>query len=337
MIPSVEAPGEKLIIRLWDTIDKGLGGLLAPWQTRRLGRAETDVQRERHVALAQAEQEAAALRSPAEHSTLDSPLLNAAGSRDRTATQDEASPHSLAALAHRNLLTERMQAEVNVANVLLLAEAALHDDVQEPPNRTVDNDWLLRWRDSAGKVSSKDLRDVWARVLAGEIKSPGSFSLRTLEFLKNLSQAEARSIQRLAPFVLDNDFVCQVDNIFLQSQGVTLALLIELQGLGIVAQISPPLRRTLPSVEPDKFARGVFSYDRVLVVSHRKERDVLKLDGYPLTSLGSQVLKLGSFKSHDTYLRRVGKVIQNQGFTVILAHYTRVTEDAVRYFDEKEL
>ena len=243
MIPSVEAPGEKLIIRLWETVDKGLGGLLAPWQTRRLGRAETDVQRERRVALAKAEQDVAAIRSGREYPTLDSPLLTAAAPRERTATHDEAFPHTLATIAHRNLLLERMQAEVNVAKVLLLAEAALQDDVQEPPNRTADDDWLFRWRDSASKVSSEDLRGLWARVLAGEIKSPGSFSLRTLEFLKNLSQAEARSIQQLAPFVLDNDFVCNADDELLQSQGITLGFLIKLQGLGIVTQTSPSLRK----------------------------------------------------------------------------------------------
>ena len=337
MIPSVEAPGEKLIIRLWETVDKGLGGLLAPWQTRRLGRAETDVQRERRVALAKAEQDVAAIRSGREYPTLDSPLLTAAAPRERTATHDEAFPHTLATIAHRNLLLERMQAEVNVAKVLLLAEAALQDDVQEPPNRTADDDWLFRWRDSASKVSSEDLRGLWARVLAGEIKSPGSFSLRTLEFLKNLSQAEARSIQQLAPFVLDNDFVCNADDELLQSQGITLGFLIKLQGLGIVTQTSPSLRKILPSLDPHAFKRGVFSYERVLVVSHKDKKSDLRLDGYPLTSLGSQVLRLGSFKSHDAYLRRVGKAIQGQGFKVLLARYTRVTEDAVKYFDPREL
>ena len=38
-----EAPGEKLLIRLWETIiDKGIDGLLAAWQTRWNDRAAAD-------------------------------------------------------------------------------------------------------------------------------------------------------------------------------------------------------------------------------------------------------------------------------------------------------
>ena len=36
-------------------------------------------------------------------------------------------------------------------------------------------------------MSSEELQTLWGRTLAGEIKSPGSYSLRTLDFLKNLS------------------------------------------------------------------------------------------------------------------------------------------------------
>ena len=68
-----------------------------------------------------------------------------------------------------------MRAEVNVAKAVLSAEAALEDDPQKPPDRRVDEDWLFRWRDSASKVSVAELQALWGRVLAGEIKSPGTF------------------------------------------------------------------------------------------------------------------------------------------------------------------
>jgi hypothetical protein len=38
------APGEQLLIKLWETIaDKGIGNLLRPWQMRREGQAAIDV------------------------------------------------------------------------------------------------------------------------------------------------------------------------------------------------------------------------------------------------------------------------------------------------------
>ena len=51
----MEAPGERLVIRLWETIaEKGIGGLLVPWQIRRKKRAEIDSERQEVLALTQA-------------------------------------------------------------------------------------------------------------------------------------------------------------------------------------------------------------------------------------------------------------------------------------------
>jgi hypothetical protein len=60
----MEAPGEKLIIRLWETlVEKGIGGLLRPWQLRREERARLDVRREELITLAQGERDAEDIRA----------------------------------------------------------------------------------------------------------------------------------------------------------------------------------------------------------------------------------------------------------------------------------
>lgn len=43
---------------------------------------------------------------------------------------------------------------------------------------------------------------VWAKILAGENVRPGSFSLRTLEILRNISPTEAQIFSRLSAFVV---------------------------------------------------------------------------------------------------------------------------------------
>jgi hypothetical protein len=52
----MEWPGERLIIRLWETLaEKGIGSLLKPWQIKREGIAHIEVRRAELLALAQAE------------------------------------------------------------------------------------------------------------------------------------------------------------------------------------------------------------------------------------------------------------------------------------------
>ena len=69
--------------------------------------------------------------------------------------------------------------------------------------RELDPSWENHWISGAGKVAVEDeeRREWWARILAGEIQQPGSFSLRTLSVMDVLSTEEARLFSRLAGYV----------------------------------------------------------------------------------------------------------------------------------------
>ena len=66
----------------------------------------------------------------------------------------------------------------------------------------VEQGWINRFFDSVADVSDEDLQKLWGKVLADEIKQPHTYSLRTLETLKNLSQVEAQNFTSIIPFVL---------------------------------------------------------------------------------------------------------------------------------------
>ena len=302
-------------------------------------RARIDVRREERLALAQTERDIADIRAGRKHVTSDHRLLEGPAPNHETASRGELAPGTLAGAAQRRVILEHMRAEVNVAKALLCAETELEEDTQEPPDRTVDEDWLFRWRDSASKVSSQELQVLWGRVLAGEIKSPGAFSLRALEFLKNLSQDEAQRIEQLAPFVIDSGFVCAeypTLSIF-EPEGVTLDLLLQLEELGIVSAVTAHLTQALTSSVAHEFRVDLIAYDRVLVVTHEDPKKSLVLRVYKLTSLGRQVLRLGAFKAHDAYIRSVGNVIKRKRFKVLLARHVQVTETESRWFEAEEL
>ena len=58
-----------------------------------------------------------------------------------------------------------------------------------------DLDWFIRFFDAASKISNEELQELWARVLRGEFESKGSFSLRTIETLRNMSREVYRKTQ----------------------------------------------------------------------------------------------------------------------------------------------
>lgn len=224
-----------------------------------------------------------------------------------------------------------MRGEVNVAKALLLAEAALDegDGDQPPPDREVDNDWLYRWRDSASTVSNEELQEMWGRVLAGEVKAPGTFSLRTLEFMKNLSPDEAGLIAQLAPFVIRGQFVFRDKGGervkgagALEPYGISFDVLAVLDDMGVINfDVTPGVLRL---IRIPSSGLTLLSHDRLLfVVPGAGEDATLELPIYRLTPVGSQVLGLGSFTANESYLRSVGEAIKEMGFKVSLATHDR--------------
>src|SRR5690349_1027411 len=59
----MEAPGEKLVTRLWETVEKTIGTVFRPWVVRRESRALAEAKRDELLMLAEAEHDAEELRS----------------------------------------------------------------------------------------------------------------------------------------------------------------------------------------------------------------------------------------------------------------------------------
>lgn len=334
----MQMPGEKLLEKMWDTIaDKGIGGLFKPWQMRREGRASIDLKREELLAIAQAEHDAERIRR-GEFRLSEAPGLKliAAPSVQETSGLDPNVP-ALPLLASEAVIAETVRREANVTRALLHAEEALEQEDQAPSDVPVDDDWLFRWRDSASQVSNEELQNLWGRVLAGEFKAPGSFSLRTLEFLKNLTQVEAEAIAKLSRFVVGGAIYREAKELF-EEEGVSFGFLLKMQQLGVISGVDAiGLTVTWGSVDTSTFVRPLLSNSMVLVATHEDASKKVTLPVYQVTFIGEEVLRLGTFEPHVSYLEKVGQHLKTQGMKVHLARYRDIGPDQIQYFDGREL
>lgn len=98
-------------------------------------------------------------------------------------------------------------------NILKIAQKA-NDELREDAvmaTSEFDFDWFLRFFEAAGNIRAEDMQHLWAKVLAGEIKQPGCFSLRTVEALRNMTAREALAFKNASELVLqesDGTFFC---------------------------------------------------------------------------------------------------------------------------------
>jgi hypothetical protein len=182
---------------------------------------------------------------------------------------------------------------------------------------------LYRWRDYAGSVSTEELQSLWGKLLAGEVKKPGTHSYRVLDFIKNLTPAEAEAIEKIGPFVIAKNIVAKDHADILEKNGISFDHLLNLQELGILASVDVGLSMVYSSVngENGNFLRPLFAHNRVLVISKDEKVPKLPINIYSVTKLGQQVLSLGKFKANDEYLVALGEKLQKSGFKVRLCDH----------------
>lgn len=337
-------PGEKLVIRLWETLaDKGIGGVLKPLQIKREGMAHLEVRRAELLALAQTQKDVEDILAGRKgledlsEKVIIGPKAALADFSKRERIEPTIDLPTIIDTSARRILTDAARREINVAKAVIHAEAELKDDAQEPPQSKVNDDWLFRWRDYAGDVSSEELQSIWGRLLAGELKSPGSYSLRALEFIRNLASQEASEIAKLSRFVIA-DVIWKADESPLEAEGITFSFLLKMQDLGIVSGVEAiGLNVTWKTLEAGKFSRPLCSHGKVLRVTHADPAKHITLSIYNVTDIGRQILRLGTFEPHDAYLRLIGKAILNQGFDVTIGQYRRVSETRIQILNEEKL
>jgi hypothetical protein len=86
----------------------------------------------------------------------------------------------------------------NLEAITIKAALEEPDSVSEEP---VEPDWLSQFINQAQDVSDEDMQTIWGRILAGEVAEPGTYSLRTLAFLKMLRKKDAELITRFCSMV----------------------------------------------------------------------------------------------------------------------------------------
>lgn len=339
----MDFPGEKLVIKLWETLtEKGVGSLLAPWQVGRDGRARNEVRRQEILMLAQAEKDAADIRAGRKQLRSDGTLLLTQSENVATAELSGRAEPTLPVvyaveLGARSAVADAARSEINTAKAVLFAEEQLASDTQATPPRDIDEDWLLTWREHAGKVSAEDLQRIWGSVLAGELKVPGRYSIRTLEFLKTLSRQEAEMISKLASYVIDGS-ISRTQNQYLESKGLNFSMLLAMQELGVVSGVEAiGLSVTYKSLVNGKYLRALVSHGKVLIVEHEDQLKTLDIEVYTLTEVGKQVLGLGSFEPDVEYMRLVGGDIMKQGFIVKLADWIYISESQGQFINAQEI
>ena len=100
--------------------------------------------------------------------------------------------------AARRWLKEEAIHQRNMEAQTAKAIPLLSDDANPD---ALEDDWIANFFAKSRIVSDSEMQELWARLLAGEANSPGSFSRRTVNLLADLDKDDAETFAKLCCYV----------------------------------------------------------------------------------------------------------------------------------------
>jgi len=322
----------ELAKKMWDSLaEKGVGVLCRPWIIQRDGMATAKAERYKKLIETQTEIDVQKMKDGTLFIDVEKdpkqlrsmlPMLTGDGKIDPVLNMD-----LLIESVRSSDIVEKIEDSVNLSKAIMHADSILSADSDDAPTKDVNDDWLRRWRENASKTSTIELQQIWGSVLAGEIKEPGSYSLRTIEFIKNLSKDEAINIERLYKFIFLGRIIRGLENndsneVNEKEGKLSFAFLNNMQNLGLISGVEAiGLTTTYISDHNEKFLKYALynNNNKVLSIENEDKEKKLKLEVYLLTPLGHEVMSLCQSDINMPYLNMIINKIKDSGFTVSIS------------------
>lgn len=328
----MDIPGEKLIIKLWETItEKGIGNFLQPWHEKRVGENRLELRKKEIIAIAEAERMAEDIRKG--NVQFENPRLENFRDKQGDKIEPSLAIENICFNVQRNDMVDLVRKEVNLSKVILLAEEQLASDTSEPIADDIDDDWLYKWKDYASNVSSEQLQQLWGSILAGEVKKPGTFSYRSLDFLKNISKEDAKLIEAAAPFIISGR-IFRNQNQYLEKSGLNFLKLLYLQEIGILSGVEAVgLTTNWKSDLTNEFQKVLISHEKCLILKNHLQSKEAPAETYLVTRVGMEIIQLAKVNANYLYLKSIGEFFKAQGFDVTIADWIQKDDASGRYYN----
>jgi len=143
------------------------------------------------------------------------------------------------------LIAEKIRNEETSNLIECSMHAANYIEASKEDVSLESQDFINRWKSEAKLISSEEAQTIWGRVLAQEVNSPGSISLRTIDVIKNLSKEEALNFNNVCKYVVFDSMV--VDN--QAGTPITHQEFSSIRDAGLIASYSPGMYRSYKWVQ----------------------------------------------------------------------------------------
>ncbi len=191
---------------------------------------------------------------------------------------------------------DNRESVVQLAAKELKTEGVSEDTVG--PDAEVSGDWLRNFSKYAEQFSEHDFQLLWAKVLAGEVRQPGTVSRGLLSTVYELERRDIELIEKYGKLITDGDFIPIITNDHFGD-------LMRLQELGFVQGVNGLIKDTYSLSDNGSHAiRMNGLHVHVMGKPGKKHR----VPGVVATSKFGEIVKVLSLKSDYLSACHVSKV-----------------------------
>lgn len=197
----------------------------------------------------------------------------------------------------------------------------MHRSENTPP-ATYDFDWFIRFYEAVGNISDEAMQDLWAKILAGEISRPSSYSLKTIDVLKNMSKKDAELFVRICSHSFtsgEKKIFLPNNNDYLEKCGIEYSDIMKMNEQDLIFSDSViTLSLNISKNESHLFTNR----ELVMTISSANGSEVeAAIEQYPFTEVGVEVASLFADSASDEDFIEYGRCLARKHKNYVIAIY----------------
>lgn len=210
---------------------------------------------------------------------------------------------------------------------------------EDNTNVNYEFDWFVRFYEAVGNISDGAMQELWAKLLAGEVAEPSSFSLKTIDVLRSLSKKDAELFSLVCSHSVmargKSYFLPRYDR-YLKKHNIYYTDIMKLNEQGLV--FNDGMIRA--SISINQGPNALFWNNElvmIIVLSEDEDTEVdIKL--YPFTQAGKELATLVSKSiSVEDFIELAREVVDEKKKYTLGVYKILSLDDNSMSFDDKNL
>lgn len=211
-----------------------------------------------------------------------------------------------------NYVSARESRKINNVKSVVGKATSHFTEGEKVSDKPVNIDWTNRFLSIVEDISDETLQDVWGSILAGEVKQPSSFSLRTLDLLRNVTKEEAELFVKASSFCIETSVICTEEFALSLHEILLLGETGFINSEGLVKQWD---------IEPNSKLEIVIDRNTLIVLYNDTNKKIMcHLSVRKLTKTGIEVLPLVEKTDRSDFYKMLTRFFKSKGVSRVFKH-----------------